>query len=77
MPTPFSAPTERPNEPVTEGNPLGPGAGAGVLSNQTPPAQSSKEAQAFKKYLPALMPIANSPDAPPSFVKFVKYLRDV
>lgn len=76
LPTPFGAPTERPDEPVTEGNPLGPGAGPEVLTDNSPKAQSAQEAKQFAKYLPALMAVANAPDAPPSFVKFVRYLRD-
>lgn len=76
LPTPLGAPTERPDEPLTEGNPLGPGAGPEVLTDNTPPGQSAQEAKAFQKYLPALMAVANAPDAPPSFVRFVRYLRD-
>lgn len=76
-PTPLSAPTQRPDEPVTEGNPMGPGAGPSVLSNPAPRQQSALEAQALKKYLPALSAMANTEGAPPSFVRFVQYLRDV
>lgn len=36
LPTPFSAPTERPEELITEGNRLGPGGGLNVLSAPTP-----------------------------------------
>jgi len=77
LPTPLSAPTQRPEEPVTEGNPLGPGSGPEVLTNNTPKGQSSREAQALKKYLPALTSYANSGTAPESFVRFVKYIRDI
>jgi hypothetical protein len=41
VPTPIHAPTERPNEPVTAGNPGGPGPGPGVLSVPDQPYLSS------------------------------------
>lgn len=37
-PTPFSAPTERPNEPVTAGAPMGPGPGPEALGGPPPGA---------------------------------------
>ena len=73
----LAAPTERPDEPLTEGNPLGPGAGPDVLSVLPPRAQSAQDAVALKKYLPSLQATANMQGVPPSFVKFVQYLRDI
>jgi hypothetical protein len=75
-PVPLDAPTQRPDEPLTAGNPRGPGPGPEVLTDNTPKGQSRAELKAFQKYLPALMEQANAPDAPASFVKFVRYLRD-
>lgn len=75
--TPLGAPTERPDEPVTEGNPLGPGAGPEALIAKPMRQQSRQEIQTLReKYLPSLEAMANSADAPPSFVRFVRYLRD-
>ena len=41
-PVPFDAPTQRPDEPVTAGNPLGPGAGAVNLGGQLSAARLSE-----------------------------------
>lgn len=78
-PTPLFAPTERPAEPVTEGSEVGPGAGPSVLSGGVGTAQdaSSKDAQALKSYMPALIRMANTPGTPTSFVRFVSYLRSL
>lgn len=70
--TPFHAPTERPNEPVTAGNPLGPGPGPeamGVAGGQ----QDSLER--FRPYLPVLIQVANRPESSAAFRNFVRYLR--
>jgi hypothetical protein len=75
--TPLGAPTERPDEPLTMGNPMGPGAGPEVLSSLPPREQSLREAQSLKKYLPSLTRTANMDGVPPSFVRFVQYLRDI
>lgn len=76
--TPFGAPTERPDEPVTTGNPFGPGEGPEAL--QMPMSfgqQSSRDAQELKKYLPSLERTANMPGVPQGFVRFVRHLRDI
>lgn len=77
LPTGMGAPTERPDEPVTAGSPLGAGPGPGVLTDNTLQGQSSREGEMFKKYLPALQQVANRPGAAPSFVRFVRHLRDM
>lgn len=79
VPVPFSAPTQRPDEPLTEGNPLGPGAGPGALSGGLGTARdaSNQDAQRLKAYLPTLEATANQPNVPTSFVRFVHYLRNV
>jgi hypothetical protein len=47
--TPLSAPTERPDEPVTQGNPMGPGAGPEILNLPTAiPGQLDDAVQALQ-----------------------------
>lgn len=80
LPTPLGAPTERPDEPVTEGNPMGPGAGPGVLSV---PATGDREAaidadrQMIAAHLPSLMRMAQQENAPEGFRMFVRHLRNL
>lgn len=62
-------PTMRPDEPLTAGLP-GMGAAAGGVRDA-----AGKEAERFKPWLPLLTQRANSGDASPSFVMFVKRLR--
>lgn len=75
--TPLTAPTQRPDEPVTAGVPSGPGVGPeaiGVgLSNRD---QSKVDTRQIAQYLPALERMANQPGVPTSFVRFVKYVRE-
>lgn len=58
-------PTQRPGEPVANG--------IGSLSNQ---ALMNEEPRQFAAYLPALIESANMPGAAPSFVRFVRNLRN-
>ena len=60
-------PTQRPDEPVTAGLENGPLGG--------PKQAAQTEAQRFKAWLPLLEERANSGDASPTFVMFVKRLR--
>jgi hypothetical protein len=70
--TPFGAPTERPNEPVTAGIAGGPGAGP-VLP---PPGQMTPEAaERLRSYLPVFILLASSPDADPATKQYVRQLR--
>lgn len=78
--TPFGAPTERPDEPVTEGNPLGAGAGPEVLSSLQGPAPAEvfrADAKALAAFLPGLLRSAERPDAPEGFRRYVRRLRDM
>ena len=65
-------PTARPDEPITDGLPIGPGRGD-VTSMRS---QSGKEIGMFKPWLPMLQQRANSGTASPTFVRLVRYLRD-
>lgn len=75
-PTPLDAMTERPDEPLTMGSPMGRGAGPEVLSRD-PSMTDRSELTGIKEHLPSLLRMANEPGAPPSFVRFVKYIRDI
>lgn len=74
--TPLNAPTARPDEPVTAGVPSGPGPGLEALGlSNTTKGQSTLDAKTIAQYLPNLEAVARQPGTPPSFVKFVRYLR--
>jgi len=75
--TPLFSPTQRPDEPVTDGSDVGPGNPAFSSLTQNAYQQSAQEAQALKQFLPVLVDAANGPNAAPSFVQFVKYLRSM
>lgn len=61
------APTERPDEPLTAGAPVGPG--------RTPQQEVTGRYVTVSKYLPALEDMAVSPDAPVSFKNFLQYVK--
>lgn len=63
-------PSQRPGEAVTTGLPETGMGGAGGVK-----AAAAMEAERFKPWLPLLTQRANSGDASPSFVMFVKRLR--
>lgn len=69
--TPFGAPSERPDEPVTAGAPFGPGPGPEVLGIPS----RDDEAKALLKYLPMMERRASSADASPTFRNIVAYLK--
>lgn len=75
--TRLDAETERPDEPITEGNPFGPGRGPeayGITRNMRD--KSKEEIPTVAGALPLLEKAANGPNMPPSFIRFVRYLRD-
>ena len=72
--TPITAPTERPNEPVTTGVAMGPGAGPEALT--LPGAgDSNEDKQRLLSYLPALEVAAQSPNSSQAFRNYVRVLR--
>lgn len=74
--TPLTAPTERPNEPITAGAPIGPGPGPEAMGMAMGmKGQSSIDAKSLGAYLPSLERTASMPGTPPSFIRFVRYLR--
>ena len=71
---PFSAPTQRPWEPVTSGAASGPGPGPeslGISPQQVGQADVSKISQ----YIPVLEFVANLPGASPGARLYVNYLK--
>lgn len=74
MVTPFSAPTQRPSEPVTAGAAAGPGAGPEALGIS--PAQvAQQDVSKLAAYLPILEFVANLPTSSPGSRLFVNYLK--
>jgi hypothetical protein len=67
-------PTQRPNEPITHGTPIGEGAGPEVLMmNQS---QDTPEDKArLLSYLPVLENAAAQPDSSQAFRNYVRVLR--
>lgn len=76
LPVGLSAPTQRPDEPVTAGAPVGPGAGPDILTHQTGAAGAAADMAAFKPWLPMLQRAASQPDVSPRFVQFVRAVRN-
>jgi hypothetical protein len=67
-------PTQRPDEPITHGIPVGPGAGPEVLMmNQS--QDTPEEKARLLSYLPALEAAAQQPDSSQSFRNYVRVLR--
>ena len=73
--TPLYAPTQRPEEPITSGIPMGAGPGPEVLGMNQPSADTDADRQKLLSYLPALEAIAQSPSSSQSFRNYVRLLR--
>jgi hypothetical protein len=67
--TPLFAPTDRPQEPVTEGMPFGDG------SNNLPLDIAANKASVVGQYLPTLESLASRDDVPDSFRAFVRAVK--
>lgn len=73
MPIPFGAPTQKPDEPVTAGVPVGEGPGPEALGMA--PNVDKADYQNMKHLLPALERIANMPQSNPSTRALVRFLK--
>jgi hypothetical protein len=73
--TPLYAPTQRPEEPITSGIPMGEGPGPEVLGINQPSADTDADRQRMLSYLPALEALAQSPASSQSFRNYVRLLR--
>jgi hypothetical protein len=71
---PLGAPTSRPDEPITAGNPFGPGPGpaaAGIDQR----SMSKKDADALQYFMPLLEFAAALPDATESTKAILRHLK--
>jgi hypothetical protein len=73
--TPLNAPSQYPGQPVTNGSPLGPGAGIEALGLSTPQDLQNQDRQQLAQYLPVLEWLANSPTALPSLRSMVRKIK--
>lgn len=72
---PLTAPTRRPDEPVTAGVDVGPGPGSEILGLKTPTDVTLEDLNKLSKYMPLMMQYADSPQSSGTMKAFVKYLR--
>lgn len=72
--TPLYAPTQRPDEPVTAGIPMGAGPGPEVLGINTNQDTESDRARLIS-YLPALEAAASDPNSSQAFRNYVRMVR--
>jgi len=72
--TPLFGPTARPDEPVTAGASFGPGSGPPM--NPGTQKLAAQDAQMLSKYLPEMLVMANDPNTPDGFKRFVRHLRN-
>jgi hypothetical protein len=70
---PFGAPTQNPDQPVTAGLPMGPGAGS--TASPVQPTLTPQQVTRLKPYIPTLVLLASADDADPATKQFVRQLR--
>lgn len=73
-PVPLTAATTRPDEPVTTGIPLGPGAGPEAVGDPT--QQRTQETARLHSWLPVLLPHARNPDSSEQFRTLVRIIQN-
>lgn len=74
--TPFNAPTQNPDEPVTAGSPMGAGVGPEALGLSNPMEQADREdAQRLLQYLPVLEFVANRPGSSAAMRAMVRQIK--
>ena len=73
--TPLFAPTQRPEEPITTGIPVGAGAGPEILGMNQPTMDTDVDKQRLISYIPALEALAQSPSSTQAFRNYVRILR--
>lgn len=72
----FNAPTMRPDEPITAGNPMGDGVGPEAMGLTDPRDQIDQEdARRMAAYLPALEHLANQPGSSASLRSYVRQIK--
>jgi hypothetical protein len=77
-PIPLGAPSQFPNEPVTNGADAGPGAGSEslILPNISPQAQP-QDMEKIRQYLPVMQFLSTLPNASQTTINYVRYLRSL
>jgi hypothetical protein len=70
----LSDPTQRPDEPITDGLAIGAGRGREALTNYDPRRQ---EAEALKRWLPIMEPVMRDPETPDSVKTLIQYIRGI
>ena len=70
----LSMPTQRPNEPITDGLAVGAGRGAEAMAGYDPRVGETRQ---LKMWLPLLEPLANDPETPDSVRTLVQYVRGI
>lgn len=74
--TPFHAPTQNPDEPVTAGSAMGAGVGPAALGLQDPAMQDDQaDARRMLPYLPALEFMANQPGSSNAMRAMVRQIK--
>lgn len=73
--TPFGAPSNRPDMPITAGAPMGAGPGVEALGLSSDEQTYSEDRKKLATYLPALEYIANGPNALPSMRALVRRIK--
>jgi len=72
--TPLFAPTERPDEPITNGIDMGDGAGSEALAMRQPDDTNFRAA--ISSYMPVLAYVSDLPNTSPETRKAIRQLRD-
>ena len=72
---PLFSNSQRPDEAVTDGSRVGPGAGPMQMPRVSD--ESKSDAQMIGKYLPQLLKMADEEGTAPGFVRFVRQLRNL
>ena len=73
--TPLFAPSQRPDEPITTGIPMGAGLGPEILGMNAPSIDTDSDRQRLLSYLPALEALAQSPGSSQAFRNYVRIIR--
>ena len=68
--------TQRPDEPITTGINMGPGAGAEVLAGGPAPEDDTNFRATIRAYMPVLSYISSLPSTSPETRKAIRQLRD-
>lgn len=74
--TPLYAPTQRPDEPITTGVDIGPGAGSEVMGAGPAPEDDVNFRATIKAYMPVLAYISSLPNTSPETRRTIRQLRD-